>query len=88
MTSSQIPEQYAFLFRLLRECSAAYTDELTKLAGDYGDAWNPRTARFEVDAYFAFHLSLSLVHLEHNGQVWEHMCHLCEAALTKIHSAA
>lgn len=85
MTLTQIPEQYAFLFRLLRDSSAAYTDELAKLAGNYGDTWNPHTARFEVDAYLAFQLSSSLLNLEHNREVWHDMCYLCEAALTKIH---
>ncbi len=85
MMSTEIPEQYGFLLRFLRECSAAYTDQLTKLAGDYRATWNPRTARFEVDAYFAFLLSCSLLNLEHNRQVWEDMCYLCEAALTEMH---
>ena len=82
---TKIPGQYAFLFRLLRDSSAAYTDELAKLEGDYDDVWNPRTARFEVDAYLAFQLSSSLLNLEHNREVWQDMCHLCEATLTRIH---
>jgi len=83
--SDQIPEQYTFLFRLLSEYSAGYTEELTKLAADKEETWNLRTARFEVDAYFASRLSDSLLRHKHNHQVWVDMCYLCRDALAEIH---
>lgn len=85
MTSTEVPTQYGFLFRLLREFSEEYSDQLEKLWMDNGRAWNQRTARFEVDAYFVFRLSSSLLGHKQERQVWEDMYYLCEAALVEIH---
>ena len=85
MKATEVPEQYTFLFRFLRECSQAYTDRIEKVAADSGAEWNPRTARFEVDTYFVFLLSASLLGHEHDREGWEDMLHLCETALMEIH---
>ena len=86
MTATTMPRQYAFLFGLLRDCSGVYTDQLASLSADHHSSWNPMTARFEVDAYFAFKLSASLVHLKHDRHVWEDMCSFSEVALSAIHA--
>lgn len=85
MAATEIPAQYTLLFHLLREYSAAYSDQLAKAWTDNRDEWNPRTARFEVDTYFVFHLSRAILGHKQERQVWEDMCFLCEAALVNIH---
>ena len=85
MSAARIPEQYVCLFRLLRQSSQAYAEELERIAGSAGDEWNPRTARFEIDAYFTYLLSRALLGHKHDRQVWEDMCFLCETALIGIH---
>ena len=84
-TPPEVPMQYRLLPGLLCEWSASYHEQLGKLWTDHGDAWNPRTSRFEVDVYFTFLLSRSLLGHKHERQVWEDMYWFCEATLVAVH---
>jgi hypothetical protein len=78
MNSSQIPPQYDFLIRMLMEHSGGYTKQLAKISSELKSTFSIMPASFEVDVYFTFLLSASLVHMKHNHQVWKDLCFLCE----------
>lgn len=85
MPSNTIPEQYKALLGFMLDCSRAYKEGLAKEAEDVGLPWNHATANLEIDIYFVFLLSASMLAHGHNRSVWTEMCFLCESALVGFH---
>lgn len=81
VTNSLEVRQYQFLFDLLSEYSRTFCGKARDLSESLGLEWNSETAQFEVDVYFVFHLSCSMLGLEHQRDVWEGMMLFCESQL-------
>ena len=81
MTNSHDTPQYEVLFNLLSDYSRAFCAEARRVSESLGLDWNSNTAQFEVDVYFVFQLSCSMLGLEHQRDVWEEMMFFCESQL-------
>ena len=81
MTNSQEVGQYQFLFDLLSDYSREFCDKAQDLSEALDLGWNSKTAKFEVDVYFVFQLSCSMLGLKHQRDVWEEMMLFCESQL-------
>lgn len=75
-----------FILEYMMGCSQTYSEGLMQRLAKYGHPFNPVTTRFEVDVYFAYLLSHSLLAYQQEREVWEHMCVLCEYTLCRRHS--
>jgi hypothetical protein len=84
MASNKYPDQYGYLFSYMSQYSSIFTDDIAKPLTEMKE-WNPLTARFEVDVYFAFLVSFMMLNFKHDQQVWEEMCGFMYMILSEIH---
>jgi len=84
--SSQPRAQHAVVFDLLSEYAAAFCEIAEIVFVQEGAQWDMRTAKFEVDVYFTFVLSASVLWHEHDMDAWEDLMSYCEERLLERHA--
>lgn len=73
--------QYGLIYDLMITYADIYCHRLKKVAQNTEVPWNARTAPFEVDVYFAFLLSCSMLGHKHDRLVWQQVCEYCTEEL-------
>lgn len=85
MSQRQSEANQAILFKLLNRKAQVFQSQLAETAHVLGDGWNEDLAGFEVDVYFLFLLSCSMLAHKQVMEGWEDTVLLGSQIIAKFH---
>ena len=83
MAENQSNPQYFIILELLSEYAKSFCECAQIIFAQEGWDWDAQSAQFEVDVYFLFVLSCTLLNYGHDREVWEELMFFCEDALVE-----